>query len=108
MTSKTILVVVLIALWLPVLAVLSTLGGCESGTSGALRPMAPQVEHTITNTITTIQTAATAAVPPPWSTAVEAGGAAVLALLAAWQGLTHSIATKNKADIATMSAKEKE
>jgi hypothetical protein len=87
--------VVAISLWLPLLMFLASLQGCETGTSGALRPLSPSVEHGITNTVTMVQTAATAALPVPWSTATEAAAAAVLAVLAAWQGLTHSIANKN-------------
>jgi hypothetical protein len=92
---KTKLLVAGIALWLPLATTLACLQGCETGTSGPLRPLSPTVEHSITNTVTTISTAAAAAVPVPWSTATEAAAAAVLALLAAWQGLTHSIAAKN-------------
>lgn len=94
-TTRTKLAVAAIALWLPLLMFLASLQGCETGTTGPLRPLSPTVEHTITNTVTMVSTGAAAALPVPWSTATEAAAAAVLALLAAWQGLTHSIASKN-------------
>lgn len=86
--------VLAIALWLPLLLALFGLGGCETSAPGVLKPLTPAAEHTITNTVTLVTTGASAAVPQPYSAAIEAGGAAVLALLAAWQGLTHSRVTK--------------
>lgn len=92
--AQPLFLVLVIALWLPCWILFLSLAGCESGTSGLFRPVAPGVEHTITNTVTTVQAVAPGVIPQPWSTAVEAGGAAVLALLAAWQGLTHSKVAK--------------
>jgi len=68
---------------------LASITGCESGTTGVLRPISPTVEHTITNIITTITTAAPAVVPQPYAIAIEGVGAVILALLAAWQGISH-------------------
>lgn len=92
--------VLAIALWLPLLLALFGLGGCESGTSGPIRPLSPSAEHTITNTVTLLTSGAVQTAPQPYSAAIEAGGAAVLALLAAWQGLTHSRVTKLRSDSA--------
>lgn len=90
MNKKTLGLVVLISLWMPAVVAVSCLGGCQSGTTGVLRPIDAGVEHTITNTIVMAATGAQAALPFPWNQAIEGAGAAVLALLAAWQGLTHS------------------
>ena len=90
MNRKTMLTVVAIALWMPCLFCLASLGGCQAGTHGILRPVDATVEHTITNTVTQVIQAAPGVLPFPYGTAVQAGGAAVLAILAAWQGLTHS------------------
>jgi hypothetical protein len=90
MTRKTAALVIGIALWLPLMLFVASLQGCETGTTGVLRPIAPSVEHTITNVVTVASQTVAPALPFPWNNAAEAGGAAVLALLAAWQGLTHS------------------
>lgn len=82
--------VLLLALWMPIWIGFLTLSGCQSGTTGLLRPISDSAYTTATNSVNTVTTTANQIIPPPWNTAVEAGGAAVLALLAAWQGLTHS------------------
>lgn len=87
---KTILLVVCIALWLPCILLVSSIGGCQSGTSGLFRPLSPQAEHTLTNGVVFVTRGAGEIAPAPFGAAIEAGGAAVLALLAAWQGLTHA------------------
>jgi hypothetical protein len=87
---QPVFLVLVIALWLPALAILGSLFGCQAGTTGLMRPLSPVVEHTITNTVAVTTQTAAAVLPVPFSTALEASGAAVLALLAAWQGLTHS------------------
>jgi hypothetical protein len=76
--------------------------GCETGSTGAFRPIAPSVEHTLTNSIAVAVSAAPAVLPFPWSTAFEAAGGAALTLLAAWQAVTHRTATKNTAAIAQL------
>ena len=87
---QPVFLVICIALWLPCLMLFLAIGGCAPARVGILGPMSAPVEHSITNTVQTVMTAAPAVVPQPYATAIEAGGAAVLALLAAWQGLTHS------------------
>lgn len=87
---QPVFLVIVIALWLPAVALFFSLFGCQSGTTGLLRPLDPSLEHGITNTIVVATQTAAAVLPTPLSTALEASGAAVLALLAAWQGLTHS------------------
>lgn len=79
-----------IALWLPVWLTITSVGGCAQGTTGVLRPLAPTVYTSITNDVTKAQPVIQQFVPAPYNTAIEAGGAAVLALLAAWQGVTHN------------------
>jgi hypothetical protein len=87
---RTALLVVGISLWLPVFVILTSLAGCETGSTGLLRPVDSGIEHSLTNTVVQVVAGAQQALPAPYSTAIEAAGAAVLALLAAWQGLTHS------------------
>jgi hypothetical protein len=87
---QPVFLVICIALWVPCLMIFLAIGGCAPGRPGLLGPMSAPVEHGITNTVQTVIQAAPAYVPQPYATAIEAGGAAVLALLAAWQGLTHS------------------
>lgn len=87
---QPLFLVLLIALWLPAMCLAVALFGCQTGTSRLLRPMSPAAEHTVTNTVTIMANAGSAAAPSQYATAIEAGGAAILALLAAWQGLTHS------------------
>ena len=96
--NKTAVAVVVIALWMPVLLAIGALQGCQAGTTGLLRPIDPKVEHTITNAVATGTGVAAGIAPQPWASAIEAGGAAVLALLAAWQGLTHSKIEKLRAE----------
>jgi hypothetical protein len=91
---RSLLLVIFIALWMPIVCLFASLYGCASGTSGTFRPLDPTVEHDITNAITSYVQPAAQALPPPMSTAVQATAAAVLALLAAWQGLTHKAVTK--------------
>jgi len=85
----SVLATICIALWLPVLLAVSSLQGCQTGTTGALRPFSPGVEHGITNAVPSVAASAAAVLPAPFSGAVQATAAAVLALLAAWQGFTH-------------------
>ena len=82
--------VVMVALWLPILLLSASLFGCAPGRTGLIGPMSAPAEHTITNAVGNLITIAPTVAPQPYATAIEAGGAAVLALLAAWQGLTHS------------------
>lgn len=87
---QPVFLVIVIALWLPIAAVVTSLFGCQAGTTGLFRPMDAQVYGSITNAVTGAATVATGAIPAPFSSAIEAAAAAVLALLAAWQGITHS------------------
>jgi hypothetical protein len=64
--------------------------GCETGTTGILRPVSPQVERVLTNGIATVAAVAPAAVPAPYGGLVTIACGAVLAILGAWQGLTHA------------------
>ena len=90
LTSRPVVAVIGIALWLPIMLFCMTIFGCAPGRPGLIGPMDASVEHGITNTVQTVMTAAPVYAPQPYATAIEAGGAAVLALLAAWQGFTHS------------------
>jgi len=95
--NRVAVAVVVIALWMPVLLTIGALQGCQAGTTGLFRPIDSKVEHGLTNAVATASSVAAGAVPQPWASALEAGGAAVLALLAAWQGLTHSKIEKLRA-----------
>ena len=86
--------VLVISLWLPAWLCFLSLSGCANGSSGVLRPIDPATEGAITNVVAKAVTAAPIIAPSRWSAAIEAGGAAVLALLAAWQGLTHNRVNK--------------
>ena len=83
-----------IAMWLPLLLAVSALGGCQTGTTGPLRPIADTVYTPLTNVITVAVQSAAAAAPAPFGSAAQAAGAAVLALLAAWQAVTHNTVRK--------------
>jgi hypothetical protein len=100
--NRTVLAVLGIALWLPCLFLFLAVGGCQSGTTGLFRPVSPSVEHAITNGVPVVVKTVDAVAPFPYNTVVDAGGAAVLALLAAWQGFTHTRATKNSEAIASL------
>jgi hypothetical protein len=73
------------AVALPLLLTLS----CETGTSGAWRPIDPALENQITNVLTIATQAAVKHLPFPWSDFFGAAGGAALTVLAAWQALTH-------------------
>jgi hypothetical protein len=90
-TLKIALVAVLIACGL-VAAFL--LGGCQVGTTGLLRPLSPESEHTITNIVGAVTSSAGAAAPQPIGYGIEVAGGVILSLLAAWQTLTHRAVTK--------------
>jgi len=49
-----------------------------------------KVEHSLTNAVAIGVGVATGLAPQPWPMVVQTLGAAVLALLAAWQGLAYS------------------
>lgn len=87
---QPVFLVLVVALWMPAAGIFLSLSGCAPGRSGLVGPLDPHVEHSITNTVTRVETVTATVAPQPYATAIEAGGAAVLALLAAWQGLTHS------------------
>jgi hypothetical protein len=100
-TAKKPILLVLSLLCILAAAVLCLLcTGCESGTTGVLRPIDAQVEHSITNSVATALQVNKAVVPAPWSTIFAAGGGAGLTLLAAWQAMTHRKVAENKAAIA--------
>jgi len=88
---KIALVAVLIACGL---VAAFALGGCQAGTTGLLRPLAPDAEHTITNIVSVVSSAAGAAVPQPIGYGIEVVGGVILSILAAWQTLTHRAVTK--------------
>jgi hypothetical protein len=62
---------------------------CETGSSGAFRPLDPALEHTITNVLAIATQTAVKHLPFPWSEFFGAAGAATLTVLAAWQAITH-------------------
>jgi hypothetical protein len=80
---------VAVAAWLPLLAFSTVLSGCQTGTSGILRPLSANAEHSITNVVQIASSTAGAVLPSPYGTGAELIGAALLAALAAWQGMTH-------------------
>jgi hypothetical protein len=86
---KAIFAVLGLTVSLPLLTAPLLFGGCQSGTTGLLRPLSPAAEHSITNTIVVASQTAAAVVPAPYSTVIEVGSAAILALLSAWQLSTH-------------------
>lgn len=90
MRRGIVILVIGIGLWLPCWIGFLSLTGCAPGRTGLVGPISDQAYHTITNATTSVSTTASQVLPPPWNTAVEAGAAAVLALLGAWQGITHS------------------
>jgi hypothetical protein len=87
--NSDVLAVILIALWLPAVLLFGSLAGCQAGHSGVFRPLSAEAEHAITNAVAAAASFVPVAIPPPWSAPIQAAAAAVLALLAAWQGLTH-------------------
>lgn len=80
---------VVIALWLPAVLMMSALFGCAPGSRLPFAPIADQHYSSVTNTIATIGTVGGAAAPAPFGVAIQGAAAAVLALLAAWQAVTH-------------------
>jgi len=86
---RTAALVVCISLWMPAAWLLSSVTGCAQGSSGILRPFSDSANHAITNAIGGVAQAAPAVLPVQYSLPIQAAAAAVLALLAAWQGVTH-------------------
>jgi len=80
---------VVIALWLPAVLLCSALFGCAPGSHPPFAPIAEQHYATVTNAIATVATVGGAAAPAPFGVAIQGAAAAVLALLAAWQAVTH-------------------
>jgi len=72
--------------------------GCQAGTTGLLRPLAVDAEHTITNIVTSVTNVAGSAVPQPYGYGIEVIGGVILSLLAAWQTLTHREVNKLRAN----------
>jgi hypothetical protein len=79
----------MVALWLPLLTLVSGTVGCQSGTTGLLRPLSSTAYTTATNAVATITFAASQAAPAPFGSGIELAGGAVLGLLAAWQAISH-------------------
>jgi hypothetical protein len=90
MKLNPVFFVIAIAMWLPFLGLLGALEGCQAGTSGLFRPMSETAYNISTNSVGQVTSVAAQVAPFPFNTAIETGGAVVLALLAAWQGVTHS------------------
>ena len=86
---RTTLAVIFIALWLPACVAIFSLLGCDTTKGRAPYPLNASTYTTITNTVTTAAGTAGAIAPTPLVPIIEATAAAILALLAAWQGLTH-------------------
>lgn len=76
--------------------------GCQSGTTGLVRPMDPQTYSTITNVITIGTNSVAPALPAPANWIAEAVGGLALAGLAFWQTLTHKTAAANTTKIAQL------
>ena len=86
---QPLFLVLAIAMWIPLAMMLAAIGGCASGSHGLLRPVDDHVYASITNGVVKVVQVGAQIAPPPFGAAAEAAGAAVLALLAAWQGMTH-------------------
>ena len=86
---QPVFLTLLIALWLPCVLLFGSICGCAPGTTGLSRPMSDTAYSTTTNVLTLAAKGGSTVLPVPFSTALEAAAAAVLALLAAWQGYTH-------------------
>ena len=86
---QPIFLTIVIAMWLPCALVMGSIFGCAPGTTGLIRPMSDGAYSTTTNVVAIAAQSGSAVLPVPFSTALEAAAAAVLALLAAWQGFTH-------------------
>jgi hypothetical protein len=84
-----VLGVILIALWLPIVLALSTLLGCDTAGNGPPYPISAPAYTAATNILSAVAAAPVASLPYPWAPLIQAFAAAILALLAAWQGLTH-------------------
>jgi len=84
-----IVAVVIIALWLPLTLALFSLFGCDTAHSGPPYPLSEPAYTAATNVLSVIASHPVALLPYPWAPLIQAIAAAVLALLAAWQGLTH-------------------
>ena len=82
--------------------------GCQVGTTGVLRPVSPEAEHAITNSVGIVTNVAGQAVPFPFGTGIELFGGVILSALAAWQALTHRAISKLKANGAMASKESKE
>ena len=91
--------VLAVALWSPLLLLVSSLCGCHGAASGALPHMSDAANAAVSNAVTVLPGYAAQVLPPPYSTALQAGSAAVLALLAAWQGFTHRTLNTIRAEL---------
>ena len=93
------ILVVAVALWSPLLLLVSSVCGCHGGAAGILPHLSDAANSAVTNAATILPGYAAQVLPPPYSTALQAGSAAVLALLAAWQGFTHRTVSTIKAEL---------
>lgn len=87
---RTLLAVLLIALWMPIVLVLASLMGCDTTARPPPYPLTAASYTSATNILVAAANAAHASGIAPWAAMIEALAAAILALLAAWQGLTHN------------------
>lgn len=87
---RTVIAVVCIALWMPVVLTLASLFGCNTTDGTPPYPLTDASYQTATNVIVGVAQAAHASGIAPWASMIEALAAAILALLAGWQGLTHN------------------
>jgi hypothetical protein len=100
MTKRfTIGIITLLGLVLLACFVILALCGCQTGTTGALRPIDAETFSSITNTIVGTVRAAGAVLPPPLGTIFEGVGAVAVAGLALWQTITHKSVGVNTAAI---------
>jgi len=86
---QPVFLAVTIAACLPVAFMVPLLAGCQTGTTGLLRPLSTTSEHSITNVVAIVGTTAGTLAPAPYGTAVEGAAAAVIGIVAAWQAFTH-------------------
>lgn len=94
-----VVLVIAVALWSPLLLIVSSVCGCHGAASGVLPHLNDAANAAITNAVTVLPGYAAQVLPPPYSTALQAGSAAMLALLAAWQGFTHKTLNTIKAEL---------
>lgn len=101
MTVRNAFFALCIALWLPLVLLIAAPHGCAVSPAGPPYPMTDQAATGVSNAVQVLTTTAAPLLGPQLAPPIQAAGAAVLAILAFWQGMTHSrvekLTAKNKA-----------